>query len=57
MKSFTSPPKDNRPYEHLTFIQEDPTLPSQRKKPRTLTACDRWCVVYLYDHLTLSLTP
>ncbi|CCA67980.1 hypothetical protein PIIN_01847 [Serendipita indica DSM 11827] len=43
MKGFSSSSssKDSGTYEHLTFIQEDPTLPNQRKKPRTLTACDR----------------
>jgi len=42
MRGFPASSKDTHPYEHLTFIQEDPTLPNQRKKPRTLTACDRW---------------
>ncbi|PVG04096.1 hypothetical protein CPB86DRAFT_771556 [Serendipita vermifera] len=41
MKGYNTPPKESGPYERLTFIQEDPTLPNQRKKPRTLTACDR----------------
>ncbi|KAG8825253.1 hypothetical protein FRC19_011817 [Serendipita sp. 401] len=41
MKGFSASAKDSSTYEHLTFIQEDPTLPNQRKKPRTLTACDR----------------
>jgi hypothetical protein len=45
MKGYNTPPKESGPYERLTFIQEDPTLPNQRKKPRTLTACDRWYVV------------
>jgi hypothetical protein len=41
-KSASSPSKESRPYELFTFIQEDPALSNQRKKHRTLTACDRW---------------
>ncbi|KAG8825762.1 hypothetical protein FRC17_008546 [Serendipita sp. 399] len=49
MKGFSTSTKDQGTYEHLTFIQEDPTLPNQRKKPRTLTACDRCAGVQLSE--------